>query len=98
MTNFKEEVNTVVNDVIEHTESIMGIIGAAQKALRYAASDMTELKESLKADDATSAIDFLEDADALIHSIGALSPRIESLMTEIDSVRHQINLTNKESN
>jgi hypothetical protein len=93
MSNFKEEVNTVIDEVIEHSETILGLIKASDKAMTDAIEALKDVVKSKDPDDASSAVAFLEDAELLVKAIGAhFSPKIETLADTVDSVRFQLDL------
>lgn len=92
------EINEVVDEVSDHILGIIGIVKTANHLLEDAATALNYFKQSKEVDDASDVISFLDQAELLLDSIGTkFSPKVETLSTTIDSVRHQIELNNKES-
>jgi hypothetical protein len=89
-TDLREDIDTIIEELKLKTNVIKTIINLAENAISDAEENMSEISSSMDVDKVNDSISYLVEAQAFIDSIGLRTPKFNSLIDDLDSIRFQI--------
>lgn len=90
MTNLKNEIQDITDELKNNVEAIRFSLTKAEACLEDAQASIDNINEALDTDEVDSAVAFLIDSEAYIQSIGYKTVKFDTIIDTLKSVRFQI--------
>jgi len=89
-TDLKSDIETIIDELKFNTNIIKTVMHLAKLAIDDAETNMDQITESMDADKVNKSIEHLTEAQGFINSIGLKTPKFDTLIDDLDSIRFQI--------